>query len=337
MTDKPEKKRAPLLIDEPTILVYPSLAVALGINKAIVFQQLHFLLNGQKESKNTHNQIDDRWWVYNSYTEWQRDYFPWLSTSTLKGIFLELEKEGLIISKQSVKYASDRRKWYSIDYEQWDKKCLMMGQKMSDEPSDKKSPMDGTKTSRSKRQKKSDGLSETSTKVSSENSEKPAESAATPAAADPTPVPVVTSTEIDKAIYTPSQESAQAERSAKEPTPISAPPPPIDEPRAEIFEVYEQGFGLTISGVMKDELLDTAKEFSMDWIRDAIKETAMAGVKNWKYTRKILDRWKIEGRKPSLTVVPKPADSPAPVKPIPAGAFRPALPKASGDNENGKS
>lgn len=177
MSDKTEKTRAPLLIDEMTILVYPSLAVALGINKAIVFQQLHFLLNGQKEAKNKYNHVDGRWWVYNSYPEWRSTYFPWLSISSLKGIFLSLEKDGLVIAKQSVKNKSDRRKWYTIDYAVWDKKCLTIGQNLSHQPSDKKCPMDGTKTSRSKRQKLADGYSETSSETSSESGSAPTQDA----------------------------------------------------------------------------------------------------------------------------------------------------------------
>lgn len=169
----PDKKQAPQLMDEPPLLVYPSLAVTLGINRAIVFQQLHFLLNGQKAAKNKFNHVDGRWWVYNSYPEWRADYFPWLSISTLKGIFNGLEDELLVIARQSVKYKSDRRKWYTIDYEVWDKKCLMMGQKMSHEPSDKNCPMDGTKNVSSNGQNLSNGLSETpsdtSSKTSSEN------------------------------------------------------------------------------------------------------------------------------------------------------------------------
>ena len=152
-----EKKRAPALMDEYPILVYPSLAVALGVNRAIVFQQLHFLLNGQKEAKNAYNFIDGKWWVYNSYQEWHDSYFAWLAPVTLKGIFNSLEDDGLIISMQSVKNPSDRRKWYTINYEAWDKFYPTIGQKVSDQPTDKKYPMVG--------QKISDGYSKTSSET----------------------------------------------------------------------------------------------------------------------------------------------------------------------------
>lgn len=161
-----ERKRATGLMDEPPLLVYPSLAAALGIHTAIVLQQLHFLLNSQSISKNEYVFIDGRWWVYNTYQEWQEGYFSWLSTSTLKNIFLSLERDGLVLTKQSVKNKSDRRKWYTIDYEAWEKFCLTIGQKVSDEPSDKNSPMVG--------QKVSDGYSE----ITSKNTETTAEDSA---------------------------------------------------------------------------------------------------------------------------------------------------------------
>lgn len=109
----------PHLMDEPPISVYPTLAVHLGINSAIIFQQLHFLLNVQKKAKNKFNYVDERWWVYNSYPAWRKDYFPWLAVSTIKRLFLDLENKNLVLSMQSVKHKSDRRKWYTIDYKAW--------------------------------------------------------------------------------------------------------------------------------------------------------------------------------------------------------------------------
>jgi hypothetical protein len=166
MTSAPatrEQKQASYLITESPLVVLPTLANALGINKAIVIQQLHFLLNNQKTSKNTFTYVDGHWWVYNSYLEWQRDYFTWMSVSSIKGVFRELERDGLVIAKQSVKYKSDRRKWYTIDYDRWDNFCLMIGQKLSDEPLDKKSPIIG--------QNLSDGLSDTTSENTNDSSE----------------------------------------------------------------------------------------------------------------------------------------------------------------------
>lgn len=112
--------RASHLLDEPPIMVYPSLAKAIGINQAIVLQQLHWLLNATERSKNKYNFVDGRWWVYNTYAEWQ-EYFCWLSVPAIKTLFLQLERDGFILTQQGVKKATDRRKWYTIDYETWNK------------------------------------------------------------------------------------------------------------------------------------------------------------------------------------------------------------------------
>lgn len=160
-----ERQYAAHLLDEPPMLVYPSLAVLLGINHAVVFQQLHFLINGQKTAKNKYNYVADkqgvmRWWVYNSYPDWRRDYFPWLTVAALKKIFPSLENDHLVLSMQGVKSKSDRRKWYTIDYEAWDKKCLMMGEKVAHQPSATFYPMMGEKIA--------DESSETSSKTPTE-------------------------------------------------------------------------------------------------------------------------------------------------------------------------
>lgn len=113
MSNKPQH-----LLEEPPILVYPTLAKLLGINAAIIFQQLHFLLGVTEKAKSKYNFIDGQWWVYNSYPEW-REYFPWITERTIQNHFLELEGLGIVKSRQSVKHPTDRRKWYTIDYEAW--------------------------------------------------------------------------------------------------------------------------------------------------------------------------------------------------------------------------
>lgn len=127
-----EKRQIPHLLEEPPISVYPTLAKTFkNVNLAIVFQQLHFLLNVARMSKNKYVYVDGKWWVYNSYTEWQ-EHFPWLATVTIKGLFANLESKGLVISRQGVKDKFDRRKWYTIDYDSYLTYIQSMGQNLSD-------------------------------------------------------------------------------------------------------------------------------------------------------------------------------------------------------------
>jgi hypothetical protein len=116
------KHRTSHLLEEPPILVYPTLAAKIGLDRAVVFQQLHFLLNTQRTANNQYNYVDGRWWVYNTYAQWLK-YFPWLTEITMKRILLQLEKLSIVESRQGVKDSHDRRKWYTINYEAWETFC----------------------------------------------------------------------------------------------------------------------------------------------------------------------------------------------------------------------
>ena len=106
-----------LLLDEKPLQVLPQLAKKIGLNEAIALQQLHFhVVNVEKKSHIDHF-YEGRWWVYNSYAQWRENDFPFWSEGTIKRIFLKLETLGLALSNQLSKNKSDRKKWYSIDYE----------------------------------------------------------------------------------------------------------------------------------------------------------------------------------------------------------------------------
>ena len=103
-----------LLLDEYPLIVLPSLAVALGLNEAIVLQQVHYLLQISKHT------IKDRKWVYNSYPNWCL-IFPFMSERTIKRTIYALEEQGILLSDCFNKLKLDKTKWYSIDYDQLDK------------------------------------------------------------------------------------------------------------------------------------------------------------------------------------------------------------------------
>jgi DnaD/phage-associated family protein len=103
-----------LLINERPLQVLPSLAVAIGLNEAIVLQQLHYWL---KEAGKVR---DGKLWVYNTYEDWNRQ-FPFWSNRTVQRVIGNLEKRGLVLSTDKYnKIPSDRTKWYTIDYDELD-------------------------------------------------------------------------------------------------------------------------------------------------------------------------------------------------------------------------
>ncbi|CAL27392.1 conserved phage C-terminal domain-containing protein [Staphylococcus carnosus] len=99
-----------LLIDDYPIQVLPKLAEKVGLNEAIILQQIHYWLNSSK-----HN-YDGKRWIYNSYPNWAKQ-FPFWSERTIKRAFGSLEKQDLLYVGNYNRAGFDRTKWYSINYE----------------------------------------------------------------------------------------------------------------------------------------------------------------------------------------------------------------------------
>lgn len=104
------------LFDEHPIVIDRDLAAEFGLNESIVLQQLNYWLNGKSAKF-----IDGRYWVYNSYKQWQKDNFPFWSLATVRRAIESCEKQGLVITANYNRAGFDKTKWYSIDYEMVDK------------------------------------------------------------------------------------------------------------------------------------------------------------------------------------------------------------------------
>ncbi|MEH7249841.1 conserved phage C-terminal domain-containing protein [Neobacillus niacini] len=111
-----------VLINESPVMIIPSLAIKIGLNEAVVLQQIHFWLGISK-----HEDIIGRTWVYNSYEEWQKQ-LPFWSVSTIKRTIRSLEMLGLVLSDNFNQMKMDKTKWYSIDYEKVQKLEASVGE-----------------------------------------------------------------------------------------------------------------------------------------------------------------------------------------------------------------
>lgn len=98
-----------LLIDDYPILVLPKLATEIGLNEAIVLQQMHYWIN---KSNHIH---DNKRWIYNSYKEWEQHFLFW-SNATIRRTISSLEKQELVLVGNYNKAGFDKTKWYSINY-----------------------------------------------------------------------------------------------------------------------------------------------------------------------------------------------------------------------------
>lgn len=102
-----------LLTDEYPQIILPSLAVRIGINEAIVLQQIHYWV----ELNKTHNRNyhDGYYWVYNSYSKWKKE-FPYWSQKKIQRTLEKLREHHLVITATYNKLSFDKTLWYRINY-----------------------------------------------------------------------------------------------------------------------------------------------------------------------------------------------------------------------------
>lgn len=98
-----------LIQGERPFCFQPLLAKHIGLNEAIVLQQLSYLLSREGNGK----EIAGEKWVFNTYEKWQQNYFSWWSIPTIQRIFSELEGKALVVSCQPEGVMS-RRKYYRL-------------------------------------------------------------------------------------------------------------------------------------------------------------------------------------------------------------------------------
>ena len=121
-----------LIINDPPLLVPPSLAQKIGLNEAIILQQVHYWLN-PKFNKNYH---EDRYWVWNTYEQWQQQ-FPFWCEKTISRTIANLEKLNLLDSFMTRDFR--KHKYYTINYQKLDQ--------LNDEMSPKTAERQGSRPS----------------------------------------------------------------------------------------------------------------------------------------------------------------------------------------------
>jgi hypothetical protein len=110
------------LIPESPLVILPSLAIAVGLNEAIVLQQIHYRCRAQREG----------WWRA-PVPELRRDEFPFWSEATIKRVLASLGRQRLVEVRQA---DGDRANWYRIHYVALGKRVRL--------PSVQSDPMEGS-------------------------------------------------------------------------------------------------------------------------------------------------------------------------------------------------
>jgi hypothetical protein len=128
---------SPLLINEPPLQVLPSLARKIGLNEAIIVQQIHYWLN--REFKKKH--YEGRNWIHNTYDQWQ-EQFPFWGEKTIRRTIANLEDSQILISFVTRDFK--KTKFYTINYDrlQQMKESSEMAENLGSHPSGQNDQID---------------------------------------------------------------------------------------------------------------------------------------------------------------------------------------------------
>ena len=99
-----------LLFDEPPLQVQRTLACFIGLNEAMILQQLHYIIDQSKLGQT----IDGVRWIRMTIPEWG-EIFPFFDDGQIKRALKNLQEDGLLLGQ-----AFDglgRSKWYTIAYD----------------------------------------------------------------------------------------------------------------------------------------------------------------------------------------------------------------------------
>lgn len=80
-----------------------------------------------------------------------------------------------------------------------------------------------------------------------------------------------------------------------------------DEDRPSLLGLYEQNIGL-VTPMLLDELREAEERYPHHWIEEAMREAVSANARSWRYIRKILERWAVNGRQHAPDRAERPID-----------------------------
>lgn len=112
MNGRASSETSNLLIPGHVLLLLPRLVPLIGLNGAIVLQQIRYLT---VPPRGIHDG-EGRCWVRLSYAEWQEAHFPFWKIDTVKRAFQGLEEEGLLLAERTYATPRDQTKSYAINY-----------------------------------------------------------------------------------------------------------------------------------------------------------------------------------------------------------------------------
>jgi len=77
--------------------------------------------------------------------------------------------------------------------------------------------------------------------------------------------------------------------------------------RPNIYALYEENIG-ALTPLISEELRTAEQDYPPGWIEEAIRLAVERNARNWRYIRRVLERWQAEGKDRGLTKRPTQAD-----------------------------
>lgn len=130
-----------LLFDEAPLVLDTVLATKIGVDAAIVLQQVHYWVEvNRKKNSNLH---DGAYWTYNSIKDWNK-CFPFYGERTIQRIFKKLKDLGVLKVGNFNKAKFDKTSWYTIDYDKLNE--VVEGKEDEESPSRQSGGIEETKS-----------------------------------------------------------------------------------------------------------------------------------------------------------------------------------------------
>lgn len=205
-------------------------------------------------------EMDGRKWIYNTYDDW-KEQFPFWSISTIRRVITTLENAGIILNANYNQRKFDKTKWYSIDYEKLEKSKGVNSASVQNEQT---SCSDWTKD-----------LSNLNTPIPETTTE--------------------TTTDITTTGSVNDSEQRADTRPLEKVAPVQINQVGEDEGIADVMSLYQNNIHPICGSIEADNLADLVSTYSATWVKAAIQESVLNGVRKLSYITAILQRWHVSG------------------------------------------
>lgn len=110
------RKKSRLLLKETPLVINVELATIIGLNEAIVLQQIEYWINTNTIAEKDTVFKNDYYWTYGTIEKWNKQ-FPFWSYDTIKRTLKKLRDKEILITDNFNEKKYDRTIWYRIDYD----------------------------------------------------------------------------------------------------------------------------------------------------------------------------------------------------------------------------